>query len=348
VVFHPQLVGPDTREALRTVLAAHGHHRPRFVATTADDPGHGAAAQAVRERAALVVACGGDGTVTACAHALAGSGTALAVVPCGTGNVLARNLRLPNDPVRALRTALAVRPRRIDLASAEGDGIGPACVCAMAGIGLDAAIVAGTGRGLKRRLGWVAYLLPVLRHLRDRRIAITVTLDDEPALRRRVQMAVVGNVGSLQAGVRLLPDAEPDDGLLDLVLLHPQGIGGWTAAVLGLVTGRPGTRVADPRGPLEYFRARRITLTTDDSAPRELDGEAVAAGRTLTLQVRPAALLVHAPGGVRRHPGAQETRPQMRERTQETGTAQARTYGPPDAPSVPGAQPAAPPVGRGI
>ncbi|GAA4983343.1 hypothetical protein GCM10025734_05300 [Kitasatospora paranensis] len=367
VVFHPHLVGPATREALRAVLAEHGFHRPRFAATTVDDPGRGVAAQAVREGAALVVACGGDGTVTACAHALAGSATALAIVPCGTGNVLARNLRLPGDPVQALRTALAARPRRIDLAFAEGDGIVPTCVCAMAGIGLDAAIVAGTGRGLKRRLGWPAYLLPVLRHLRDQRVEIAVTLDDEPVLRRRVQMAVVGNVGSLQAGVRLLPEAEPDDGLLDLVLLHPHGIGGWTAALLGLGMGRPGRRTGDAHGPLEYFRARRITVTADSSAPRELDGEAVPAGRTLTLQVQPAALLIHAPDGVRRRPGSQRTpeqnRAQDRERAHEPTRdrrqeqrmngaqtpprEQAHAATPPGARSVSGEQPAAPATGRG-
>jgi undecaprenyl-diphosphatase len=301
VIFHPQLVSPSLRGALRAVLTEHGYHRPRFAATTADDPGRGPAEQAVREQAALVVACGGDGTVTACAHALAGSSTALAVVPCGTGNLLARNLRLPGDPVQALRTALAVPPRRIDLAVAEGDGIAPTCVSAMAGIGLDAAIVAETGRELKQRFGWAAYLLPVVRHLRDRRIAVAVKLDDEPVLHRRAHMAVIGNVGSLQAGIRLLPEAEPDDGLLDLVLLHPRGISGWSAALFGLGTGRRGTRGAGPHGPLEYFRARRITLATDSDAPRELDGEAVPAGRTLTLRVQPAALLVHTPDGPGRH-----------------------------------------------
>ncbi|WP_407915247.1 diacylglycerol kinase family protein [Kitasatospora sp. NE20-6] len=303
VVHQPQLVDRRTLDEICRVLARHGHPRPRIIATTAEDPGRGAAARAVAEGVPLVVACGGDGTVTACAGALAGSATALAVVPCGTGNLLARNLRLPSRPGRALDTALAAGTRRIDLARTEGDGLDTTRVSAMAGIGLDAAIMADTGRTAKRRLGWPAYLLPVARHLGDRRMAVTVTLDDRPPLHRHADMALIGNVGALQGGVRLLPDAEPDDGLLDLVLLHPRGPGGWLAAVAQLATGRHrAPHDGSPRtgAPFEHFRARRIALHLDADRPRELDGEPVAPGRTLTLTVEPAALLVHAPQPARR------------------------------------------------
>ncbi|WP_051814122.1 diacylglycerol kinase family protein [Kitasatospora sp. MBT63] len=304
VVFNPVLTDAPTLARIDRVLADSGWQAPTRTPTSVQDPGRGAAAGAAEAGAALVVACGGDGTVTACAHALAGTDTALAVVPCGTGNLLARNLGLPSDPVRALATALRGGPRRIDLALADGDGITTTVVSAMAGIGLDAATVAGTSRGAKRRFGWPAYLPPLLRHLRDRRMRLTVTLDDAPPVHRRAAMAVIGNVGALQGGIRLLPEARPDDGVLDLVLVHPRGVTGWPGAALRLVTGRVGSRAgggpdsSGPDGgaaPFEHFRARRITLTADRDQPRELDGESLPAGRTLRLAVRPAALLVYAP-----------------------------------------------------
>ncbi|MER8185924.1 diacylglycerol kinase family protein [Kitasatospora sp. NPDC094015] len=308
VVFNPVLTPSATLDRLDQVLAEYGWPAPTRTATSVEDPGRGAAADAVRAGAALVVACGGDGTVTACAHGLAGTGTALAVVPCGTGNLLARNLGLPPDPARALAAALGSAPRRIDLAQADGDGIPATVVSAMAGIGLDAATVADTSRTSKDRFGWPAYVPPLVRHLRDRRMRLTVTLDEAPPIRRRAAMAVIGNVGALQGGIRLLPEARPDDGVLDLVLVHPRGLTGWPEAALRLVTGRlgggPGTaRPADGTAPFEHFRARRITLTADRDQPRELDGESLPAGRTLRLAVRPAALLVHAP------PAAQSAAP---------------------------------------
>nr|BFD96142.1 hypothetical protein KitaXyl93_75020 [Kitasatospora sp. Xyl93] len=302
VVHNPVLVDDDTLGRIERVLAEHGWAAPTRTATSVDDPGRGAAADAVAAGADLVVACGGDGTVTACSHALAGTGVALAIAPCGTGNLLARNLGLPSDPARALSDALGGGPRRIDLAVADGDGIPPTVVSAMAGIGLDAATMADTSRGAKDRLGWPAYLPPLVRHLGDRRMRLTVTLDDGRPIHRRAAMAVIGNVGALQGGIRLLPGARPDDGLLDLVLVHPRGLAGWPAAAARLLTGRvaPG----DGTAPFEHFQARRIHLTADRDQPRELDGESLPPGRTLRLSVRPAALLVHTPsGGGSRHGG---------------------------------------------
>ncbi|QKW18003.1 phosphatase PAP2 family protein [Kitasatospora sp. NA04385] len=292
LVHNPVSVDDALLERLSAVLVAHGYAPPLRLPGAAEDCGRAAAARALADGALLVAACGGDGTVTACAETLAGTGATLAVVPCGTGNLLARNLGLPTDPEAALTAALTGRTRRIDLIRAEGDGLPVRAAATMAGMGLDAAVMADTGRDLKRRLGWPAYLVGAARHLRDRRFPLTVTVDDAPPVRRQVRTAVVGNVGTLQGGVRLLPDAVPDDGLLDLVLVQPQGPRGWSTAVLSLLTG---TRRQGPAAPLEHFRGRRIELTADRAHPRECDGDPVGDGRTLILTARPDALLVRVP-----------------------------------------------------
>ncbi|MCD0481364.1 phosphatase PAP2 family protein [Streptacidiphilus sp. ASG 303] len=305
VVHNPTVTSDDLRARLRAVLDRHGYTDQAWTETTVDDPGGGPAAAAAASGADLVVVCGGDGTVMACAGGLCGTGTPMAVVPCGTGNLLARNLGLPLDPVAALDDALGGEPAPVDLGVASGDGLEPTCFTVMAGAGFDAAMVRDASDRLKARLGWVAYLLSAARHLRDPRMRITLRLDGGPVLHRRARMAVVGNVGSLQGGLPLLPDARHDSGRMDVLLLDPRGPAGWIAAAghLGarMLPGRdrtpeqaaPTRRAA--RGALEYFTAARVELDLGGPQPRELDGDAVADGRTLVVEVRPGALLVRLP-----------------------------------------------------
>src|SRR5215467_1295969 len=120
--------------------------QPWFLETSRDDRGAELARGAVAAGAQLVVAAGGDGTVRACAQALAGTGVPLAIVPLGTANLAARALGLPTRPEAALATGFGGRDRRIDLATADGTPF-----VAMAGMGLDAEVVGGTPELLKRR-----------------------------------------------------------------------------------------------------------------------------------------------------------------------------------------------------
>ena len=100
----------------------------------------------------LVFAVGGDGTVRACAHALAGSGIALAIVPRGTANLFARALGVPSDLAGALFTGFCGLDLDVDVPDADGQTF-----VAMAGLGIDAAVVEGTPKLLKDYLGWLAY-----------------------------------------------------------------------------------------------------------------------------------------------------------------------------------------------
>ncbi|MFD9391047.1 diacylglycerol kinase family protein [Streptomyces sp. NPDC060000] len=309
VIFNPTVTGEADCEALRGVLERHGHRAPVFIETTAEDPGTGQAAGALRGGARLVVVCGGDGTLRAAADALAGSGVPLAVVPCGTGNLLARNLGLPLSPTDALDAALRGTPHRIDLGRVEGDGLTATHFAAMSGAGLDAAIMEHTDDRAKSVLGWPAYVLAGVGTLRTPRMRLTVRLDDAPALHRTARMVLIGNVGTVQGGTTLLPAARPDDGLLDLLILDPRGVGGWLRALATLLRGgakapRPSAvdtvtaEDGDRSGvPVEFFTFRRAELTFDSTQSRELDGDPVTPGRRLTAEVRPGALTVLLPAG---------------------------------------------------
>ncbi|MFJ8885640.1 diacylglycerol kinase family protein [Streptomyces sp. NPDC102402] len=297
VVFNPTVTDESARAELRRVLEDHGHHGADFVPTTADDPGEGQTERAVRHGVSLVVVCGGDGTVRAAAEALAGTGVPLAVVPCGTGNLLARNLGLPVKPAEALAVALRGAPHRIDLGRIEGDGMAPAHFTVMSGAGLDAAMLESTSDRAKALLGWPAYVMAGLRELRAPRMRLTVSLDGARPLRRSARMVLVANTGKVQGGAALVPAARPDDGLLDLMILDPRGPGGWLSAVATLVRRGPTSGPGGDGGArsVEYFTFRHADLRFDAPQQRELDGDPVAPGRRLSAEVRPGALTVLLP-----------------------------------------------------
>jgi diacylglycerol kinase family enzyme len=292
VVANPTSVDAAGRRQLITrLLRERGWDEPLWYETTPEDPGSGQASAAVAAGAEVVLSCGGDGTVRAVAHALAGSGVPLGLLPAGTGNLLARNLGLPLVTEPALEVALGGDVRKIDLAVLD-DG---QHFAVMAGMGFDAAMLAATPKALKARIGWPAYLVGIARSLRERHITVRLALDEGPELRRRVRGLLVGNVGRLQGGVPLLPDAEPDDGVLDVVALAPRSIRDWLVVLFFVLTRhhRP-----DPR--LERFRARRVRIRTEREHACQLDGDVLPRlRRDLDISLVPGALAVRVPAATR-------------------------------------------------
>lgn len=270
--------------ALCRESAARFGWRADFLVTEKAEEGVSAASGAALDGAELVVAVGGDGTVRGCAEGLAGTGIPLGVVPHGTANLLARTLRVPRHMRAALAVALSSGiDRAIDLAIADGVPF-----TAMAGMGLDAAVVAGTR--LKHQFGWLAYAMSGAAHLTAAPARFTIRLDGGAPLEREARSVVAGNSGLLPGGFRLLPDARVDDGLLDVGVLAPHGPGGWTRLATRVLT-----HSHHEDRMLERFQAAKIEISSLDLLPREVDGEVVAAGYSLTVTVAPGALTVRMP-----------------------------------------------------
>jgi YegS/Rv2252/BmrU family lipid kinase len=269
----------------REAAARHGWQAVAMVTEKAE-AGVTAAHGAALDRVDLVVAVGGDGTVRGCAQGLAGTGVPLGIVPRGTANLLARSLRVPRHPQAALAAALDSDgvERTIDLATADGVPF-----TAMAGMGLDAAVVAGAR--LKHQLGWLSYAMSGAAHLALRPSVFSIRLDDGEPVERKARSVVVGNSGLLPGGFRLLPDARLDDGVLDVGTLAPHGPFGWTRLATRVLT-----HSHHQDRMLERFQARRVEITTATPLPREVDGDPVTAARTLTVAIQPAALTVRVPG----------------------------------------------------
>ena len=273
------------RREICAALAEAGWPEPLWLETTPEDPGCGQTQQAVDAGVEVVFACGGDGTVMACAGELAGTDVALAILPSGTGNLLATNLELSSDVRSGVATVTDGARRRIDLGT-----VGKRYFTVMAGMGFDAQMIDAASESLKARIGWPAYVLAALGHLRHRPVRVRIRLDDGAPMRRRARTVLVGNVGRLQGGLPLLPDARPDDGWLDVAVVSPHTIGHWLALAWGVLRRR--RRIAR----METFRAQRVEVRCDRAQPRELDGDLIEPGRELTAVVRPAALWLCVPG----------------------------------------------------
>ncbi|HJW61771.1 MAG TPA: YegS/Rv2252/BmrU family lipid kinase, partial [Actinomycetota bacterium] len=258
---------------------------PAWLETTPEDPGRGQAAKAVEDGAELVFVCGGDGTVMAVVTALAGTDVALAVLPAGTGNLLATNFDIPSDPAEAVEIALEGDRVRLDVAAMDDDRF-----VVMGGIGFDAAMLRDADPKLKEHLGAVAYVLSGFKHLRRRATRFHLRLDDRPPIDRTSQGIVIGNLGRLQGGLPVMPDAQPDDGLLDVAVLQTRTMLDWLALAVRVVARR---RRKDPQ--LELFQARRIEIDWDRPQPVERDGDPAGARDHLVVEVVPNARTLCVP-----------------------------------------------------
>ena len=259
-------------------------------------------ADAVRAGVDVVVAIGGDGTVAALAHALAGTDVALGVVPAGTGNVVARNLGIPRAPVEAARLIARGRRRRIDLGRISTP-LGETRTFAIAcGVGFDAHVMRRTPAALKRRWGQPAYFMTSVALSGEiRNVPMTITAD---GVSRDLEAAevLIANMGQVMQGIRPRRDIVLDDGQLDIVVVQASGpfeglMAAWEAFRHPGPEDRPGGRV-------QWMRATEARIEAAAPLPVEADGD--PAGRTpdrgggaacVTLGLRSGRILRERPEG---------------------------------------------------
>lgn len=292
VVLNPAKVGDveEFKAKVRQVGAQHGWDEPRWFETSVEDPGYGQTRAALEADVDMIIAAGGDGTVRAVCETAARSGVAVGVLPHGTGNLLARNLDIPVNTRDALDVVFAGQDRAIDLATFSSDNGTETSFLVMAGLGMDAMIMTGVNEDLKKRVGYLAYFVSGVKAITFPRTKVEITIDDQEPQRFRARTVVVGNVGFLQAGIPLLPDAEIDDGLLDVVVVAPKRFIGWLSIVARVITRR---KTNDER--LHRMCGRRVHVRAEKSVPMQLDGDPAGEGQEITAEVHPGVVLVRVP-----------------------------------------------------
>lgn len=291
VVYNPiRVTAAALRALIEPAAAAAGWGETLWYETTLSVPGKDLTRQALRDGASMVFAAGGDGTVRSVAEGLRDSGAALALLPSGTANLLARNLHLPVGNVPdAIAIAFSGRTRTIDLGIAtlsRVDGtIEEHGFLVMAGMGIDADIMANTNETLKKTVGWLAYVDAGIRVIPNAGpFRIRYQLDDKPVHSAHVSTILFGNCGTLTGGLEMMPDAVVDDGLLDVAVLQPKGTLGWIDIWRKLrwengflrrsSIGRRIIRATSGNAStITYLRSSGITVSLDQPREVELDGD---------------------------------------------------------------------------
>lgn len=292
VIFNPAKVTDEAtfRRHVNFELRSRGWAKPIWLETTIDDAGAGMTAVARNKKVDLVIGAGGDGTIRAICGGLAGSDIPFGLIPAGTGNLLAKNLGIPLDEQAALELAFEGEDHRIDLVTVSADGGEPEYFCVMAGIGVDAAIISSTNPDLKKAVGSAAYFVAAAKNANHAPLPVHIQVDDQEAFEREAAVVLVGNVGHLQGGIPLIPDAEPDDGLLDLLVASPSTAGDWVNVFTRVMTKQ---RRTDER--LDRFKATRVVLRAGHPDAYQLDGDTLGEAQELEFQIDPGALRIRLP-----------------------------------------------------
>lgn len=220
-----------THDVLLTLFPEELHQHLTFYETSEHDAGQLAAEKAVANGATVIIAAGGDGTVRAVAEFLADTkaDVEFAILPFGTGNIFARNLRIPlsNPKAAGERAITDGSAESYDVGWVEAGGTRFAFIV-MAGFGIDAQMIIQTDEELKSRAGWLAYVDSLRRVITTSQVQkVTLKTDKKKARHERAHTVMVGNCGAFQTGFILFPDANPQDGRLDLLSLNADGLTGW-------------------------------------------------------------------------------------------------------------------------
>jgi len=315
VVYNPIKVDLDQLKELVNAEAEKAGWAPTiWFATTEEEAGQRATASAIRRGADVVLAAGGDGTVRAVAEGLRGSDVPIALLPSGTGNLLARNLDLDvTDLPGSIASAFSPGERSIDLGIAEitresGEKEEHAFLV-MAGLGLDAKMMANTNPQLKKAVGWLAYVDAGIRSVAELEpMRLNYTVDGKAQKTASVHTILIGNCGKLPGGLMVMPDAKPDDGILDIVALRPRGAFGWArvwnkvawenGVLRKSAVGRKIIDLSKDVKDVMSFRGRRLELEITTPQEFELDGDEFGEVVAVTTWVEEKSLRVKDPVGV--------------------------------------------------
>ncbi|MFC2102004.1 diacylglycerol/lipid kinase family protein [Bacteroidota bacterium] len=258
-------------------------YQPTVVFTEAKGHAFDLAMEAVKERVAVVAAVGGDGTVNEVAKGLVGSGVALAIIPTGSGNGLARHLKLPMNVKRAIGIINRGKRQKIDTASMNGSFF-----VNVAGVGFDAFVARKFEQSEKR--GFFSYFsisTSAYNAYKPKKYIITI---DGEVYKRRALMVSFANSSQFGNNTTVAPKATLDDGLIDVCIMRKLPF--WKITLLSplVFTGQ-----FDKTPYLEIIQGKEVVVKRKKGKYVHLDGDPGKEDKTFTIKVHPLSLQVIVP-----------------------------------------------------
>ena len=272
-------------DELRTLITAERADEVIWYEVAKSSKAPAKVSKALKNGADLLFVWGGDGMVQHCADALVGSDATIAIIPAGTANLLAHNLGIPHDLTEAVRIGFHGQRRRLDLGRVNDEHF-----AVMAGVGFDADMIRDADRGLKTRLGRLAYLWTGLRNIGAPPTEVKIKIDGTKWFDGDATCVLIGNVGTILGGVQVFDDAHPDDGWLDIGVSTADGPVQWARAL-----GQISTGTANRSPFIRTTRAKRISIKLSAPLAYELDGGARPKTKRFKVHVVPAAITVCVP-----------------------------------------------------
>jgi diacylglycerol kinase (ATP) len=272
-------------EELRQVLAESGFPDPFWYEVSRSRQAPKRARHAVASGADLLFIWGGDGTVQQCVNAVAGEPVNLAILPAGTANLLANNLQVPIDLRAAVDVGLHGNQRRIDVGVLNGERF-----AVMAGVGFDAIMMSDADGELKDHLGRLAYVWAGVRSTQMSSRKVRVEIDGKLWFKGRATCVLLGKMGALAGGIVAFPDAQPDNGLLEVGVVTAANVLEWTR-----VLGRLLLKDAKHSPLTQMGRGRKVEIKLNRPTKYELDGGARKAKKKFRASVEPGAISVCVP-----------------------------------------------------
>lgn len=277
VIIHKGKTFGGGLDELRRVLADRGHDTPIWYEVSKSRKARKAVRRACKDGATLLFVWGGDGMVQRCIDALRGIDIDLAILPAGTGNLLATDLGIPKDIPKAVDIGLSGDRRKLDVGIVNGERF-----AAMAGTGFDATMIRDTSDAAKKDIGRLAYFRSAISAMRARSVRMRIRVDGTKWFKGKASCALVGNIGRVTGGVQLFAGATPFDGQLDLGVVTAKNVWQWLRVFLG-------------EEGVERTRAKKIDIKLAKARRYELDGGMRPKARRLRIRIDAGAVTVCVP-----------------------------------------------------
>jgi YegS/Rv2252/BmrU family lipid kinase len=270
---------------LRQVLANRGFPDPLWYEVSKSREAPKRARQALADGADLLFIWGGDGTIQRCVDAVAGEAVDLAILPAGTANLLANNLGVPINLSEAVDVGLHGERRRLDVGVLNGERF-----AVIAGVGFDAIMMRDADGELKGHFGRLAYVWTGVRATHMTRRNVRVAIDGKKWFKGKASCVLLGQMGTLAGGIHAFPDAQPDDGLLEVGVVTAKNALEWARVLSRLVM-----KDAQHSPLAKMGRGCKINISFDRPTTFELDGGARKAKKKFCASIEPGAITVCVP-----------------------------------------------------